>query len=228
MRPKAKVEDAPVINFTPARDDPNTGAINCPSKAAGFCEICQHCYAAASERFPNVYNYRVRQSMATYEDLRDELKDILAKYPIEYVRFSESGDFRSEKDIETLAKLAKDFPELTFYGYTKKYDLMNDVICGLIDVPSNVVINVSGINFVWVDLEAGETPPPGYDECPCDMSDPEGARCIRDCTKCAEPDAHVWEPVRKKQGAPELKHNPLVSFTENAELPISSSEEPRP
>lgn len=60
------------------------------------------------------------------------------KGAIKYIRFSESGDFRSQEDVEKMKDIARLLPDLTLYGYTARDDLNFD------DLPNNMVVNGSG------------------------------------------------------------------------------------
>ena len=123
-----------------------TSATDCPSRRLGLCQLtnCSHCYALRDEkRFPAVLPSRRKQAAlwADYEAFKAAFKSFLAskRTPIKYVRFSESGDFRSQQDVDQMIDLAKRYPHLVFYGYTARKDL------SLKRLPKSLVI--SGSNW---------------------------------------------------------------------------------
>ena len=121
-----------------------TSATNCPSRKLGLCQLknCNHCYALLAEkRFPNVLAYRKRQETIWDKygvELRQALDKLSQKHNLKYVRFNESGDFKTQLDVDKLAIMAHLLPHLTFYGYTARKDL------SYANRPSNLVINGSG------------------------------------------------------------------------------------
>ena len=89
-------------------------AKNCPSKKLGLCKVCKICYASKAEKlYPNVLPYRNRQ--AKYWSKRnaetisaDIMADVKRKRnPIKKFRFSEAGDFRTQKDVDKMTDVCK-------------------------------------------------------------------------------------------------------------------------
>ena len=138
-RGNAKIcKDTLIFNMTSATD--------CISRALGLCQLenPNHCYALLAEkRFPDVLAYRRRQAAIwdceSLYPLCHAVQSLLNKHPdIKYFRFSESGDFRHQGDVDKLKTLARNFPQIVFYGYTARKDLS---FAGL---PKNLVVNGSG------------------------------------------------------------------------------------
>ncbi len=146
-------KDTLVFNFTSATD--------CMSKKLGLCKCASKCYAMKAEiQYHHVVlPYRNWQTeyfdSHSAEELATEIRGYLGrrfKEPIEYVRFSEAGDFRDQSDVNKLFAIAWNVPELVFYGYTARKDL------DFSDAPENVVVNGSGFmihnNFEAVPKES--------------------------------------------------------------------------
>ena len=141
--------DTAIFNFISGHE--------CPSFSKGYCQMKKrtHCYAFKGELLRPSHRTRANNQgvlidtdpMAFVVDLSNlqskTHKDrVTGKYnEIKYVRFSERGDFRTQKDVDFLSKLANHFPELTFYGYTARKDL------DYINIAPNIVINGSGFNL---------------------------------------------------------------------------------
>jgi len=132
-------KDTLILNMTSATD--------CVSKRLGLCQLasCKKCYAYRAEvLFPNVLAFRRKQAQCWRQSKAKTIAmDILdtvrrKQSPIKFVRFSESGDFRSQADISKLAEIASMLPHLSFFGYTARKDL------DFGGVPSNMAVNGSG------------------------------------------------------------------------------------
>ena len=107
-------------------------ATNCAAKVLGLCKVCKICYAMKAERlYPNVKPYRNRQ--ATYWAKRkaetiaaDILADVSRKHiKVTKFRFSEAGDFRTQKDVDKMADVCRVLSSqgIKCYGYTARRDL---------------------------------------------------------------------------------------------------------
>lgn len=108
-------KDTIVFNMTSGHD--------CPSK--GHCECRTNCYATADEMlWKTPLAYRRRQN--AYWD-KVTVDEFMRHVPIPtHFRFSESGDFRSQKDVDKMVEIAKRLKEergVITYGYTNRYDL---------------------------------------------------------------------------------------------------------
>jgi len=122
-----------------------SSATDCTSKKLGMCSIKHKCYAMKSERmYKNVLPYRRRQQETwkkqTPTEMALELEKLISRKrkKIEYVRFSEAGDFESQKDVEKLKLFAGLLKNVIFYGYTARQDLEFK------NLPDNLIINGSG------------------------------------------------------------------------------------
>lgn len=126
-----KVEGSTAIfNFCSSRD--------CPSEKLNLCKQPEKCYAKKSERlFPNVIRHRNFQAkfweMCTPELFVYELN----KFSYNKLRFSESGDFRSQKDVDKASAIA-DLLDVPVWTYTARRDLNFTML------PANFTVNGSG------------------------------------------------------------------------------------
>ena len=132
-----------------------TSAYNCPSDKLKLCGLSKVCYAKKAEKqYPKVKQYRDDQ-----EKLWDLIsvdvfvKTILEYKNIKYIRFNESGDFRTQQDIEKIIDIANKLynNNIIIYFYTKRKDL--DWSKALL-IP-NLVITGSGFmldnNFIVIE-----------------------------------------------------------------------------
>ena len=128
-------------------------ATHCPSKIKGLCDI--DCYAMKSERqYPQVLPARNHQEeywtktpyMSIVNDIKKAIKG--KRTPIKYVRVNESGDLHSEACLYKLIQIAEALPNLKFYTYTHRSDIVDDNTHNFL--ASNLVINTS--NFKRVGL----------------------------------------------------------------------------
>ena len=109
-------------------------AMDCPADKLGLCDISDKCYAKKAERqYPAVLPYRRRQAKSWgnvtpkgFVKAFMELADKRRKgNEVRYFRFSESGDFKSQKDVNKMVEIAKLLKEesIITYGYTARRDL---------------------------------------------------------------------------------------------------------
>lgn len=121
-------KDTLIINMNSATD--------CPAKSLGLCKIASKCYAMKSERFyPQVLPYRRRQadlwknSNAKVIATAILLKAARLKTDIKYLRFSESGDFETQCDVDKMQEISDilwNEAKIVTYGYTARCDLKID------------------------------------------------------------------------------------------------------
>jgi len=109
-----------------------TSAINCPSDKLGMCKIADICYAKKTEnRWPNTYFYRERQTSFFDKTSATRIAEAMLgvfnaqKTPVKMLRFSESGDFRNQSDVDKMAIVAKHLVKerVKVYGYSARTDL---------------------------------------------------------------------------------------------------------
>jgi hypothetical protein len=110
----------------------------CPSEKLGLCQHPARCYAKKAERlFPSVIKHRNFQSkfwqMCTPELFVYELR----KFDFNKLRFSESGDFAIQSDVEK-ASLIAILLDVPVWTYTARRDL------DFSNLPENFTVNGSG------------------------------------------------------------------------------------
>lgn len=161
--------DTLIINMNSATD--------CPSKAKGLCLVHERCYAMKAERcYPQVLPYRREQEeywdTHTSTEIARDLRDIINKkrHRIDYIRFSEAGDFKTQRDVTKLKDITRRIPNEVFYGYTARRDL------NYRSLPSNMIVNGSGFN-VSNSFTAVERILEEHTSCPGDC---------RECSLCKE------------------------------------------
>lgn len=189
-------------------------ATNCASGEAGLCELfnTRACYALKSEiQYPAVIPYRNRQEFfwktADVMDIAEAIQKAFnrnTKVKLKYVRFNEAGDMHSAECLSKLKKLATILPEITFYTYTHRSDLVTDPSC----MPKNLVINTSnfkveGMNQFKVDMDiTAHSVKAEYAELKAKFTEKYGKGtlvCKGDCSKCnlckVQHGKTVWVPL---------------------------------
>jgi len=123
--------DTLIFNMTPAS--------KCPSEKLGLCVVADKCYAKKAEvqYWSCVPGYREQQMLYwdnhTAKEFVDDLVPILNKYKgsIKFIRFNESGDAKSQKDVSKLVRIRKLLTKtlddssgtVQMYIYTARKDL---------------------------------------------------------------------------------------------------------
>ena len=152
-----------------------TTALECPSKKLGLCAIQKVCYAKQAElRYHHrVLPYRKQQAKAwkvlrAQEITKQIVLNAIHRYTaIKYLRVSECGDFRNQKDIDKLSEIAHRLEKygILVYTYTKRKDLDFN------NISDNLIVNGSEFmlhnEFRVVD---------NYFE--------DNAKCVQNCAIC--------------------------------------------
>lgn len=126
-----------------------TSAKECPSKKRGLCQIPPgKCYALKAERLYKYSRpYRDEQTCQWDGHLTRTIAEMILwhnkhawKYKVKLVRFNEAGDFRGQRDIDKMSRLAHFLKRsgIKVYGYTARKDL------DFSNVDSNMIVNGSG------------------------------------------------------------------------------------
>ena len=168
-----------------------TSATDCPSRKLGLCKVADEackrrasgeaahdCYALKSEvAYPAVLPYRRRQDALTREATAGELAAAVlslasgSRYPVNYLRVSEAGDFRSQDDVDKMERTAILLKRhgIGTYCYTARADL---------DYSSCEALTVNGSGF---------RPNGGGGNMFAAVAEPTataGPICCGDCTTC--------------------------------------------
>jgi hypothetical protein len=94
----------------------------CPQ--AGLCK--QFCYAQQGRYiFPHVRNAAQRRYLATMKpNFVEKMTAELQKIKPTHLRIHSSGDFYSREYLDKWVAIARKFPKITFYAYTKSVSLI--------------------------------------------------------------------------------------------------------
>lgn len=192
--PAAKVA-APLLKLGNAKLDKSVAIFNLP--AVVTCgRACVGCYALKSEkRFPAVKAARDRNLYASEADdfaqrVIDELSVMMWAGKIKAVRIHESGDFYSPAYVAKWVAIAKAFPALRFYAYTKRegVTVLGRSLNSLKKLPNFTLVNSSKFGAVnYGSLEELAAPlRQGAFLCPCGTAkdDGKGGICGQSCTYC--------------------------------------------
>lgn len=129
-------------------------ATDCPSLKLGLCQAGKACYAMKAEKqYPACLPARRNDEKAWNALPANEIALQLCKASqrandagkMEQFRFSESGDFRTQKDVDKMASLCALLSDygVDCYGYTARTDLN---LSGLLKVAS---VNISNDKSNW-------------------------------------------------------------------------------
>lgn len=154
-----------------------TSATDCPSRELGFCKLGSKCYAMKAERiYKHPLEFRRAQTAQWDNNIPETLIQMILpvtqKRGVQYIRFSESGDFRDQADVDKMSTLADILTghNLKMYGYTARQDL------DFSQVSDNMVVNGSGF---MMHNQFTATDNPQNNICPmncriCDMCKAKG------------------------------------------------------
>jgi hypothetical protein len=167
-----------------------TSATDCVSRKLGMCQLdkcgigSSKCYALKAEKFrPGTLRHRRKQQewwdqspwklVESFKQFRSKMRRTITA-----VRVGESGDLRSELDLWNVHDLAVTNPDLIWYLYTARWDLLKSV--DLPPQPDNLVINGSG----WMADNALIAVPKGAARPVAKEGVKKIAWCAGDCRKC--------------------------------------------
>ncbi len=99
------------------------GVFNLPADKKICGRVCPACYALKAQIYPTVTafryrNYRASRGQDFVSRLSAELRDNQSK--IRALRVHESGDFYNQDYINKWVDIARAFPAVKFYAYTKR------------------------------------------------------------------------------------------------------------
>jgi hypothetical protein len=167
-------------------------AHDCPSRTRGLCQVINaghRCYALRDEQFyPGPLSFRRNQERVwdtlSAEEFVGDFLTIVGhrRTPTTALRLNESGDFRSQSDVDKAAEIARLLRPhgVTVYCYTARRDLD-------FSAASPMVVNGSGFKvhgeFRFVRSKTDR--PKGYGLCPGSCA--ECGRCLRGELTCVLP-----------------------------------------
>lgn len=126
--------------------DYNTYTIN--GTCAHYCNGCKiACYVNKSYRYTSVIKCHAENTIAIRSDLHLAFLQLRlqidhARIKPSQIRFNQSGEIISKEMFQEIQSLARDYPYIKLWLYTKAYDLIVDDIA---NTPDNMTVNYS----VW-------------------------------------------------------------------------------
>ena len=158
----------------------NAYMFNLPATKEVCNRACHGCYAAREQvRFPVILEARTKRLNASLDPtfsttIITELSSLKTKP--KYFRVHASGEFYSQDYISQWEVVAKEFPQIIFYAYTKR---INDFdFSALSALPNFVLIN--SLQFNKLNYSKLEDAPKDVFICPSYA----GATCGESCTYC--------------------------------------------
>lgn len=107
------------------------------------------CYVNASYRYGSVIYGHAKNTIAIryllpqlYERLRNQI--LKAKKKPDLIRINQSGELQNKAELKMFCDLAREFPEIQFWLYTKNYEVITPALLND-EVPKNLTILIS----VW-------------------------------------------------------------------------------
>lgn len=171
------------------------------ARVKGTCNNnCPGCYAAKLTRYPQIMIAYLHNTILATEhctEMFEQLQAWLRLYEPRYFRYHDSGDIPSYEYLINMIKTAEKFDDITFYTYTKRFDYLRLLIKNGIDLPNNLIINLSSwtgetddptdimkalnVNLYYYDDKKNSELP----HCPAVDKDGKrtGVQC-RQCKKC--------------------------------------------
>lgn len=158
-------------------------ATDCPSLESERCQAAGNCYAIRPENFrPSVLPYRRRQEIIWKHSKAAEIAKALMelhsrrrKGAEKVFRFSESGDFRSPRDVEKMGLVSEILIDEGWesYGYTSRTDFDLSPL-----LERKVYVNVSNSDGDWKSKGANQFKM-------VDIPSGNSFVCGGDCSKCS-------------------------------------------
>ena len=170
---------------------------NIPATMQICGRVCKGCYAIREQkRYPMTLIAREGRYAASQDDdfaarIIHEIR--YAKERPKYYRVHASGEFYSQEYIDKWVTIAKAFPDVTFYAYTKrKKDFDMDALAAL----ENFILIDSLSHDGKLNYGPLDKAPAGAFICPEQKG--AGIRCGIDCTYCMTKEAQESAPYFKK------------------------------
>lgn len=96
--------------------------VSCP----GAGECLSFCYSPKAWRYPAAYFRQLQNTLLMRFNFREIMKAALCIPVNSTVRLYVDGDFANKSDINNWFHCMNEFPELSFYGYSKSLELIAD------------------------------------------------------------------------------------------------------
>lgn len=153
-----KVGNIPQFNTLPGdslfRMSNGQTLTNIVGTCGGCCKDCvKDCYAVRSLMFHHnsvckAWGGNTVILRYAPDKVRSEIKEYCMKNIVKYFRFHTSGEIENEGQLKLYCDICDDNPDVTFYIYTKRFDIICDLFVrhAVRIVPENLVINLSEWN----------------------------------------------------------------------------------
>jgi hypothetical protein len=155
---------------------------NLPANYEVCNRTCKGCYAMREEqRFPSVKQARqLRYEAALQPDFASRIKaELNAKRKLpKHFRIHSSGEFFSQPYVNAWVSIAKAFPQVTFYTYTKR--IKDFDFSAFKALPNTVLIN----SFHYGGLNYGTLNRAPKNAVICPHQKGSSVVCGQSCTKC--------------------------------------------
>lgn len=164
---------------------------NLPAGSKVCGRACAGCYAIKEQRYPTVVEAREKRWEASKQDDFTEkvVAELRAKKTLpKYFRVHSSGDFYSQEYVSKWAEIAKTFPSVIFYAYTKRVKKFD--FTALTSLDNFVLIN--SMQYGDVNYGKVEDAPKDVFVCP-DVRGSE-VTCGVNCTYCMSKHAQNAAP----------------------------------
>lgn len=146
---------------------------------------CKGCYARKAEYlYPPALPSRERNFKASLntEQFIEDVTSVLSRTKKTIVRVHESGDFYSQPYLNAWFEIAKRFPHISFYAYTKKMHILD--FSKIMELPNvNIINSMTPIGSNYGDMDKLEKLKDlGYFICPCGID--KDVKCMKTCFEC--------------------------------------------
>lgn len=137
-------------------EDMHGNSIEITGSCGDFCESCGNvgpngelppCYVAKSYRYTSVVKAHAENSQAFRDDLDaafarlDKQIERAKEKPVQ-VRINQSGEIESKAEFDHWVELAKKYPNIEFWLYTKAFEYINSSLDAA-DAAGNITVNIS-------------------------------------------------------------------------------------
>jgi len=161
---------------------PNMYMFNMTTSIVQCGRVCPGCYAAREEkRWPAVAKARQKRYEASLQlDFVSRVKAELSsiKKPFKYFRIHASSEFYSQQYLNNWHRIAKHFPNIIFYCYTKR---KKDFDFSLFENEPNVIV-IDSFHFKGLNYGPLDKAPPNAYICPHQKK--TDIVCGESCTYC--------------------------------------------
>lgn len=120
----------------------------CRGTCGKYCQGCKAaCYVKKSYRYKSVKYSHIRNTNAMIKDMGGAFSDLRlqivnAKVKPEMIRINQSGEMINKAFFAYWCGLASEFPDITFWAYSKAFDIVIPALLAGI-VPDNLIVLIS-------------------------------------------------------------------------------------